>query len=53
MVNNAVFDKKMFKAFIIYSFGTLRKSPLEQYSIASKGRSFRAMGLNSSGTSLA
>lgn len=32
---------------------TLRRSPLEQYSMASKGRSFSPMELNSAGTSLA
>ena len=32
---------------------TFRRSPLEQYSIASNGRSFKAMCFISSGTSLA
>lgn len=43
----------MFGVFIKYPLDTLRRSPLEQYSMAKRGKSFKAMELNSSGTSLA
>lgn len=46
-------DKKVFRVFIKYPCATLRRSPFEQYSMASSGRSFIAMELNSAGTSLA
>lgn len=40
-------------AFLCYPLCTLRRSPLEQYSMVNRGKSFKAIELNSSGTSLA
>lgn len=40
-------------AVVFSSFGTLRRSLPEQYSMVSRGESFKENDLNSSGTSLA
>lgn len=48
-----IFGQENQLAVLFNSFGTLRRSLPEQYSMVSRGESFRENDLNSSGTSLA